>query len=454
MRPLATPRLSTSAKLTLVNALLLAVSFGLMLLLVTWLADRFMMSHVGESVDAEVHILEAEFQVDGPRGIAALITQRLQARSPNHDRSYRLESAEGQVLAGNLDHWPTGAGSEGIDFRVPSLRHPGETEVVMQWATLPDGSRLLVGYDEIEIAQVRHDLRRAAGWGFVALLVIALGVGLLLTRSMLRPVESIRLSAIRIMEGDLSHRIPVRQSNDEFDRLGQTLNAMLDRIEQLIDTVKGATDNIAHDLRSPLTRLRSRLEAYVQDFAVSPEQREAIDRSVADLDQVLVTFQSLLRIASVESGLLRADFAACDLGVLLRDAVEFVEPVADERTQKIVLEAETGLRLTGHRDLLFQAVLNLLDNAIKYGPAGGQITVRAWRDSQHLVVEIADQGPGIPQVESTRVFERLYRVDRSRSTPGLGLGLALVKAIVEIHRGQISIHDNRPGARVEIRFAI
>ena len=449
-----TSRLSTSATLTLVNALLLATSFGLMLVLVTWLADRFMVRHVAESVDAELHIMDAEFHVDGPRGVAALIQQRLLARSPNHDRSYRLESAGGRFLAGNLDHWPAAAGPEGVDFRVPSLRHPGETEVVMQWATLPDGGRLLVGYDEIEILQVRDDLRRAAAWGFGVMLVLALGVSVVLTRTVLRPVESIRLSAIRIMEGDLSHRIPVLKVNDEFDRLGHTLNAMLDRIEQLIATVKGATDNIAHDLRSPLTRLRSRLEAYLADQPVTVAQREAIERGVADLDQVLATFQSLLRIASVESGLLRADFGICDLDVLLRDAVEFVEPVADEHAQTITVETESGLSLNGHRDLLFQAVLNLLDNAVKYSPAGGHIAARAWRENRHLVVEIADQGPGVPEAERVRVFERLYRVDHSRNTPGLGLGLALVKAIVDVHRGQIAIHDNQPGARVEIRFPI
>lgn len=454
MNPRLARRLSTSTTLTLVNALLLAISFGLMLVFVTWLADRFMEDHVAESVDAEIHILGAEFRVDGLRGVASLVQQRLQNTSPHHDRNYRLESADGKVLAGNLAQWPANARPEGVDFRVPSLRHPGDTEIVMQWVRLPDGGRLLVGYDEIEIRQVRADLRRAAAWGFAVMLVLAFGVGLMLTRTVLRPVESIRLSAIRIMEGELGHRIPVRQGNDEFDRLGQTLNAMLDRIEQLIETVKGATDNIAHDLRSPLTRLRSRLESYVKDFALAPAQQDAIERSVADLDQVLATFQSLLRIASVKSGLLRADFTSCDLSQLMRDAVDFVEPLAEDKGQGITLTSEEGLMLTGHRDLLFQAVLNLLDNAVKYGPEEGQIHAIARRTGAEVTIEIIDQGPGIPEAERSRVFERLYRLDRSRSTPGLGLGLALVRAIVEVHRGRIAVHDQAPGTRIEIRLPL
>ncbi len=447
-------RPSTSTLLVLVNALLLAISFSLMLVFVTWLADRFMEDHVAESVDAEIHIMSAEFHVDGLRGVAALIEQRLQNTSPHHDRIYRLESADGQVLAGNLSSWPKNAGSAGDDFRVPSQRHPGSTEVVMQWVMFPDGGRLVIGYDEIEIMQVRADLRRAAAWAFVVMLIVSLGVGLMLTRTALRPVESIRLSAIRIMEGDLSHRIPVRRGNDEFDRLGQTLNAMLDRIEQLIETVKGATDNIAHDLRSPLTRLRSRLESYLKDFPLAAAQQDAIERSVADLDQVLATFQSLLRIASVKAGLLRADFTSCDLSQLMRDAVDFVEPLAEDREQSIVLTSDEGLTLTGHRDLLFQAVLNLLDNAIKYGPDGGRIHASAKRAGPDVTIEIADEGPGIHEEVRSRVFERLYRLDRSRSTPGLGLGLALVRAIVEIHRGRIDVHGEEPGTRVEMRLPL
>lgn len=444
--------LSTSSRLALANALILGLSFALLLLLVTWLADRFMVSHISESVQAEVHIMQAEFRVDGTQGVKALIEQRLQKRSPNHDRSYLLLDAEGLRLAGNVERWPDAKVPAKREFRVPSRRTGGATDVVMLWTGLPDGSRILVGYDEMELAQVRQDLRRAALWSLAAIAVIALLAGRLITRTVLRPVEAIRQSALRIMQGDLSHRIALRQTGDEFDRLGYTLNVMLDRIEQLIASVKGATDNIAHDLRSPLTRHRSRLESYLRDFELGGAQREIIERSLSDLDQVLATFQSLLRIASIESGLLRAEFGDCDLSVLLHDAVEFVEPLAEEKGQSIVLDAEPSLHIKGHRDLLFQALLNLLDNAVKYGPEGGQVHVNARLQGGSVAIAVADQGPGIPEEERKRVFERLYRLDRARHTPGLGLGLALVKAIVEVHRGQIAITDNHPGTRVEMRL--
>lgn len=447
-------RLSTSQKLALANAAVLAASFGLLLLLVTWLAERFILGHLGESLDAEIHILESDFVIDGLPGVRALIEQRMHVHSTNQDRSYLLEDAQGHRLAGNLDHWPASDTPYGAQFRAPSQHNGRRTNVLFQWLWLPDHSRLLVGYDEMEVQQVRTDLRRAALWSLGVTLLVSLVAGRLITRTVLRPVEAIRQSALRIMHGDLSHRIALRRTDDEFDRLGETLNAMLDRIEKLIASVKGATDDIAHDLRSPLTRHRSRLEAFLHNLPNGSAQRDPIEQSLSDLDQVLATFQSLLRIASVESGVLRAEFGACDLGVLLHDAVEFVEPLAEEKGQRIRLSADQALRLNGHRDLLFQALVNLLDNAIKYGPEGGQVTVVAKARATGVLIAVADQGPGIPEAERERVFERLYRLDRARNTPGLGLGLALVKVIVEVHRGEITVMDNHPGARLEVRLPV
>lgn len=443
--PAVAPLLSTIAKVALANALLLAGSSALLLVLVTVLAERFMAGHVAESVDAEIAILESEFNADGLRGARALIGERVRARMVNHDRRYRLEDVHGRMIAGNLDRWPATDAPPRTHFRLPSYRYPQLTEIVMEWTPLPGGARLVVGFDEIEIAQVRADLRRAAAWSFVAVVVLALGMGLVLTRGVLRPVDAIRRSALRIMEGELSHRIPLRGSGDEFDRLAHTLNAMLDRIGRLIASVRGATDDIAHDLRSPLTRLRARLEGALRD---PPGVADAafLESCLADLDQVLATFRALLRISSVESGLLRAEFAPCDLAVLLRDAVDFVEPLAETRHQVLACEAPPALPLEGHRDLLFQALVNLLDNAVKYGPPGGRVDARAGVEGQGLCVEIRDQGPGIPPEERGRIFERLCRLDTARQTPGLGLGLPLVKAIVDVHGGRIEVAADGPGA--------
>lgn len=447
-------RLSTSTRLTLANTALLATGFGALLFLVTWLADRFMVDHVQESVEAELHIMQAELSVDGPRGVMALINLRLQNTTPNHDRLYRLEDANGDFLAGNFAEWPVQARSPEQSFKLPSRKYPGETQVVLQWAKLADGSRLLVGFDEIEVAQVRGDIRRAALWSLGAMLLISLSAGFLLTRAALRPVEAIRVSAQRIMDGDLRHRVPSRPNGDEFDRLGETLNSMLDRINTLIASVKGATDNIAHDLRSPLTRHRARLEAALREPPATGEVPALLERSIADLDQVLSTFQSLLRIASVESGFLRQEFVACDVHQLVQDAVDYIEPLGEDKDQPLKIALDQGPPLKGHRHLLFQLLINLLDNAVKYSPVASTIILSARTTASAWVLEVADAGPGIPAEQRDRVFERLYRGDVSRHTPGLGLGLSLVKAIAELHHGTVTVQDNAPGARIVITLPL
>jgi len=445
-------RLSTTARLTLANAALLAVGFGALLFLVMWLADRFMVGHVKESVEAELNIMLAEFRLDGIDGMLALIDQRIQTTTPNHDRLYRLEDAQGKFIGGNVAAWPSSEFGAGQSFQLPSRKFPGKTMVDLRWEKLGDGSRLLVGFDEIEVAQVRGDIRLAALWSLGAVLLISMTAGFLLTRAALRPVEAIRGAAQKIMDGDLRHRIPARPNGDEFDRLGETLNSMLDRINTLIASVRGATDNIAHDLRSPLTRHRARLEAALKE-PPTPDQLQAwTERNIADLDQVLSTFQSLLRIASVESGLLREEFTACDIPQLVRNAVEFIEPLAEEKHQQLDLQMIEGPSLQGHRDLLIQMLVNLVDNAVKFAPPDTVIEVRAFPETGGWQIIVADAGAGIAAAERERVFERLYRLDASRRTAGLGLGLSLVKAIVGLHRGQIVLADNAPGLRITIQL--
>ena len=448
-------KLGTAARLTLANAALLASGFALVL--VSWLAGQYMLGHVEESVEAELDILAAEYRVDGVRGITGLIGQRLDMRSPDHDRLYRLEDAQGRALVGNLDHWPAEAGREGEPLRLPSLRHAGHTDIVARWQRLPDGSRLLVGFDEYEVEKVRSDIRHAALASFGIMLLLSLAGGWLLTRAALRPVETIRRAAQQIMDGDLQHRIPLGaegrekdELKDEFDRLAQTLNAMLDRIEGLIASVRGATDNIAHDLRSPLTRHRARLEAALRHPPAADELPDWLERNLTDIDQVLSTFQSLLRIARVDSGLLRSEFTDLDLVRLVHDAAELMEALAEERGLTLELSVPPQAPCHGHRDLLFQVLLNLIDNAIKYSPAGGQVRLALTPADEGWRIEVSDQGPGIPEAERERVFERLYRLDSARSTPGLGLGLSLVQSVVTLHRGRILLSDARPGLSVTL----
>jgi signal transduction histidine kinase len=266
----------------------------------------------------------------------------------------------------------------------------------------------------------------------------------------MRRIEAVNQTAREIMEGDLSRRVPRDGSGDDFDQLAASLNRMLGRIEALMTAVRQVSDNIAHDLRTPLTRLRTGLElARSQD----PRQaREALEQAIEDAEELLATFNALLRIARIESRSRRAAFAELDLAQLVRDVGELYEPLAAEKGQALSVEANGPVPLHGDRDLLFQAVANLVDNAIKYTPEGGRISLWAGSRDGHPEVAVADTGPGVPAELHEKVFQRFFRIDDSRSTPGSGLGLSLVRAVADLHGARIQLADEDSGLRVLLAF--
>ncbi len=443
---------STKLSLVLVNSALLAVAFGLLLLLVVWLANHFMQAHVEESLASELAILTEDWKdLDGRDSIIRLIKERMQQRAPNHDRLYRLEKTGGAMIVGNVPVWPPAALHADVRFTMPSRKFPGETVVLAQFQDLAGGYRLLVGFDEIETARVNSSIENAALIALGVMLALSLVVGYIITGAALKPVHEMTESAQKIMHGDLSHRIATRANGDEFDELGNMLNAMLDRITQLLESVKGATDNIAHDLRTPLTRLRARLELAGRESDSAATLTSWNARNISDLDQILATFNALLRIGGVESGLLRQEFYSFDILAVVRDAIEYVEPFASDKNIQIVLQIDAELEkvsLHGHHDLLFQAVINLLDNAIKFSPSASVVDVEIVVNAKDMSLRVRDQGLGIPLQDRTRVFERLVRLDVARGKAGLGLGLALVRAIAQLHEGSVSILDNANGVGV------
>ena len=283
-------------------------------------------------------------------------------------------------------------------------------------------------------------------------LALAMAGSLIMSRSMLRRIERINLASREIMDGDLRRRIETTGSNDEFDQLAVSLNAMLDEIERLMDGIRHVTDNIAHDLRTPLTRLRNRLEQLQADLDPDNPNTAHVDQSIADADQLLATFSALLRIARIEAGGVKTNFETVDIAALLQDAAELYDVVAEEKQIKIDLQLESKPQLQGDRDLLFQAVINLLDNAIKYSPPSGRILMQLDERDRHPVLIIADHGPGIPAAEREKVLQRFYRMDHSRSQHGSGLGLSLVAAVARMHNARLVFGDNHPGLVAEIHF--
>jgi signal transduction histidine kinase len=311
--------------------------------------------------------------------------------------------------------------------------------------------RLLVGRDVRDLEATRSLIVGALGWGLAISVGLALAGGLMMTSRMVRRIEAINDTSREIVEGDLTRRIPASGSGDDFDKLVGNLNGMLDRITGLMETVRQVSDNIAHDLRTPLTRLRSRLEiARAQQGRSEAEARAAVEQAIEEADGLLATFNALLRIARIEAEQRREGFAPVDLGSLLTDVAELYEPVAAERDQTIALELGSGASVEGDRDLLLQAVANLVDNAIKYTPVGGHVVLGLQTAGELVDLYVTDTGPSIPADQRERVFDRFHRLEASRSTPGSGLGLSLVRAVARLHGATIRLSDDAPGLRVTL----
>jgi signal transduction histidine kinase len=380
------------------------------------------------------------------------------------DRVYLLAEPDFTRVEGNVLNWPQQVEIAGPWIRFPIQRVPlADSEAHLAVALhveLPGGYHLLIGQDTYAQTRFQATIPRVFLWATAITLALGIGGGLFMSRKMLRRIEAINRGAEHVGRGDVRYRIPLRGSGDEFDRLAANLNAMLDEIERLMGSVRQVTINIAHDLRSPLTRMKQRLE----EAAVEPEspaagdaarRREAVASAAEEADQLLATFNAMLSIADAESGAGRTEMTSVDLTALAADVAELYAPLAEERG--IALETELGgpAVVSGNRHLLFQAVANLVDNAVKYGVAGGLVRLAVTtprRASDGPEIAVADKGSGIPAADRSRVLDRFVRLDASRTTPGNGLGLALVAAIIRLHGATLDLEDNEPGLRVTIRF--
>jgi signal transduction histidine kinase len=317
---------------------------------------------------------------------------------------------------------------------------------------LSGGYRLLVGRDTYERARFQQIVINALTWSLAGAAALGVGGGLFLSRRMLRRVDQVSRTARQIVAGDLSLRLVKTGSDDEFDRLADSVNRMLDQIERLMDGMRLATDSLAHDLRSPLTRLRGRIEMALREPPDAGTDREALADVLAQAEAALCTFENLLKIAAAEAGTARNDFAVVDLAAIASDAGELYEPVAEDEDIALSVEVPNAAPMRGQPELLAQAVTNLLDNAVKYTPAGGRIAIRVSRQDGQVAVTVADSGPGIPEDQRARVLERFVRLEECRSTPGAGLGLSLVAAVARLHDGTVTLFDNAPGLGVTLTF--
>jgi signal transduction histidine kinase len=445
---------SSTFRLSLFYVLLFFLSVGALLAFIYVQTVAKIDLQADQATQADEKALIQDYTAQGIAGLIDAVEDRV-APDRVGDGLYLLEDDDGSPLAANIQTWPNVEPDANgwISFTVD--RDDGPHLARGQTYELKDGSKLLVARDLHARLEFQGLMLDALYTASALTLVLGVGGGLLISRWMLDRLGAINRTAERIMAGDLSHRIATTGSNDEFDQLSDALNAMLEEIRRLMNGMRTVTDNIAHDLRSPLTRMKNRLEMLLREDGDLASQRQAIEKTIADADQLLATFTALLSIADAESGSARAGMTPLDLGALVADVVELYEPAAEER--EITLEhAAYAATVVGSRQLLFQAIANLIDNAIKHTPSGGRISLTLTKGSaggqREVNLRVADTGPGIPEADRARVFEPFVRLDASRSTPGSGLGLALVAAIARLHGARVELADNCPGLAVTLAF--
>jgi signal transduction histidine kinase len=403
------------------------------------------------TLDAETRGLAEQYQERGLAGLVQIVADRSGAQHNGAGENLYLITNPGlQPLAGNLSQWPkaTQLRAGWVEFPVEEKTANGirEHSALASVFVLPGGFRLLVGRDLDAAAAFRARITSTLAWA--ALLTLAFGVagGFVMTRHMLHRVEAVNRTSERIIHGDLTQRVPLSGTGDEFDQLAVNLNTMLDRIERLMQGIRQVTDNIAHDLRTPLARLRARLEVTLLEKPDAARYGDALRDTIAEADRLLGTFNALLSIGEAEAGGRREGWSTVDLGEIARSVAELYEPVADENGLVLAIVIDRDVPVRGDRHLLSQAIANLLDNALKYTTAGS-VTLRVSADAAEARIEVADTGPGVPPDRREAVFDRFFRLEGSRSTPGNGLGLSLVRAVAKLHGGACWLEDNAPGLK-------
>jgi signal transduction histidine kinase len=440
---------TTSFRWAMAFATVFAVSMCLLSGFIYWQTVRYFTRRVDTEMRgyAQAPALYPHLEPNDP-------LQRFFSHDPQQVKIGGLFDAAGHRLAGNLATVPAGLPPIGVSgelrFR-PAGSGPTETRSLRVLAQrLPDGRLLVLGRSVTVVEEINDIVRGGLLLALIPTILLALVGGILLSRGALRRIAEVHGTSRQIMAGQLSKRLPVRGNNDDFDQLARIVNEMLDEIERLMLQAKGAGEDIAHDLRTPLTRLRGRLERALSAGPGGPDIAATLGTAIEDIDQILGTIAAILRIGEVEHGQRRAGFRAVDLTDVVREAADLYEPSAEEKGIAVDVHIETVNPVRGDGDLLFEAVANLLDNAIKFTPRNGQVEVRLREGTSGPSIRVKDTGPGIPASDFTKVLRRFYRADRSRHTPGTGLGLSLVASIVRLHGFSLVLEESKEGCCIGI----
>ena len=447
---------TTAFQLTLVYLLIFILFAASLLGYFALNTRRLITEQITRTVTSEISRLREEYNQTGIRGLVLVL--ELRARRPGSS-VYLVTTPKGEGLAGNIGALQPGVLDHlgWVEATYRRIEAPDDVDhhALADVVELPGGFRLLVGRDLEERERIYGIISNAGRWSFALVVVLGLAGGFFVSRRVLSRIDAMTGTAQTIMAGDLTGRLPVAGTGDELDRLADNVNAMLDRIEALMRGLKEVSDNIAHDLKTPLTRLRNRCEQALRGERGVADYRAALESTIAESDELIRTFDALLMIARAESGQARDNMVEFDAAEIARDVGELYEPLADEKGLALKIDAPTVAPVRGNRELVSQALANLVDNAIKYaGPesseANGEpaeIVVRAGGDSDRITLTVADRGPGIAEADRGRVVERFVRLEQSRSQPGSGLGLSLASAVARLHGGELKLEDNHPGLK-------
>ncbi|HVW93851.1 MAG TPA: HAMP domain-containing sensor histidine kinase [Devosia sp.] len=452
---------TTTFRLTAVFILIFVVFSVLLLAFITFQSSIVIQRQQSADIDHEIQQLEDVQAKQGLRAVAFAVDRLASAPGPG---IYYLGDGNGQMIVGNVSAFPPAVlreeGLHSFDYRRTDAfagEDAGDSNppgfAVVRSVRLPSGLMLIVGRDVVERRGFTAIIFQGFFFGVVGILVLSIVTGAITARRVLRRIDAINATSSTIMAGNLSERVPITRRNDEFDGLATNLNAMLDRIEGLMQGLKEVTDNVAHDLKTPLTRLRNKAEQALRDGGGSEAQREALETTITESDKLIRTFNALLMIARAEAGAPSGAFADVDVSAVVADVAELYGPVVEDAGLALDVDVTEGIHLRANRELLGQALVNLVDNAMKYAKpedGGGRITVGVRETAGRVLIEVADNGPGIPAADREHVVQRFVRLEKSRTEPGSGLGLSLVAAVARLHKGSFRIEDNGPGVRAVI----
>ncbi len=437
---------TSTFRVALLYAGVTGISFALLFSVIFWSTSRFMRHQIDDSVANELN----EILADAPGDVAATRTIVNGLARESSGFAYLFQDAHGEVLAGNIRALPPRVGvTEWESEATHSDRRRGR---IRGRGVLIGDNYLFVGWSTHQLHEMEEFIAISFIWSSIAAIAVALAGGAIMSGRLVRKIESVSATSRNIIQGDLTQRVPIAHAGDEFDRLSLSVNAMLDRIETLMGDLRQVTTDIAHDLRTPLTRLGQRLEIAARSDADEQVLRKNLGDARREVDDILAMFTALLRIAEVESGARKAAFSRVDLGEIIDTVVEVYRGGAEEKGQHLEYHGDPGVTTVGDRDLLVQLFANLVENAIRHCPPGACIEVLAQRRESAVEVSVSDNGPGIPAAMRAKVLQRFVRLENSRTSPGYGLGLSLAAAIANLHEAPLSITDNAPGLRASVRL--